>query len=120
MLEAFKNFILRKWTFSDYFLIFGLVVATLVQFFTDPDAGVIQLAFGAGVVAKMSALPAIVYGVAALWLSRRALFDYLNLKSLAVKAGESSIGAALMHVAVALTAISISIVVVGLLGYFGK
>lgn len=118
MFGAIKAFFTRKWNFSDYFLIIGLIVATVVLFGTDPDAGLIQLTFGAGVVAKLSSLPATIFGVAALWISRRALFDYLNLKELAEKAKESPTGAGLVTLSVALTCIALSVVIVGLAGYF--
>lgn len=118
MFSAIKDFFTRKWTFSDYFLVIGIIVASMVLFATDPGAGLIQLTFGADIVSKMSAIPATIYGVAALWISRKALFDYLNLKQLATRANESSIGAAILHLSVAVTTVALALTIIGLIGYF--
>lgn len=116
--KAIKAFFKRHWRFSDYFLIIGLAVALAVLFGTDPDAGLIQLSFGADVVSKLSAIPASIFGVAALWISSRALYDYLDKKELAKKAAETPQGAGLVMIAVALTQIALAIIIVSLIGIF--
>ena len=118
MLSAITAFFKRKWTFSDYFIVVGTIVALAVLFGTDPAAGLIQLAFGADVVARLSTLPTMVFGVGMLWLSTRALHDYLDMKKLAEKASETAQGAALVHVSVSISRVALAIVFIGLIGYF--
>lgn len=118
MLSALKAFFTGKSPFSNYFMVVGTLIALAALFGTDPDAGLVQLAFGADVVAKLSSLPATVFGVAMLWLSGKALHDYLNMKQVAEKAMETSQGAGLLYLAVALSRIAVAIVIVGLSAHF--
>lgn len=117
MFTYIKAFLAKR-TFSSYYIVIGLLVALAVVFGTDPDAGLIQLTFGADVVSKLSAIPASIFGVAALWISSRALYDYLDKKDLAKKAAETSQGAGMVMIAVALTQIALAIIIVNLIGIF--
>lgn len=77
----------------------------LFNYFTDPNGGALTATWLAGLATP----------VVAVWfsyLTRHALFDYLDMEELWEKAKESSIGAAI-------TFAGICIVVFGLLGLFG-
>lgn len=99
-------------------MVIGTLIALAVVFGTDPDAGIIQLTFGADVMRKLSAVPASIFGVGVLWISTKALYDYLNPEQLTKKASETPEGAGLALIGLGLGRIAIAIVVVGLIFVF--
>ena len=78
----------------------------------DPDAGLIQqLSFGAGTLAMvLIAVRSILY-IALLHVSRKALFDYLDLEEFFVEAkkGNSAAGLAIIGVGITLVAVALLI-----------
>lgn len=94
-----------------YMLVFS-ILTIVAMFLTDPDSGLVQnLPFGAGGIATLLILLKSVLYVTMLHLSRRALFDYLDLEEYFLKAKETPEGAgkALQGVAIAMVAIAIVI-----------
>lgn len=89
----------------------GSFLTILLWLLTDPDSGFIEnLPFGASTVATIAILLKSVWYVAFLHLSRRALLDYLDLKSYFDKAMQTSEGAGRALVAVAIMMVAISVV----------
>lgn len=96
------------------YLYMGLfsVLTLLALFVTSPDEGFIQeLPFGAGLIATVTQLLKVVIYVTMLHLSRRALFDYIDLEVYFNKAKESEIGAGLALVAVSLATLALAIII---------
>lgn len=90
----------------NYLLVVGSLLVLLYTYFADPEGGPMIM----GLLDKLT-VPII-----AVWfahLSRKALFDYLDMGELWRKAKESSIGAAI-------TFLAICLVLFGLLGLFGN
>jgi len=81
----------------------ALVIGSLLL--TDPDNGAMTMAF----------LQQLVTPIIAVWfayVARKALFDYLDMEELFIKAKETAVGSAI-------TFLAICIVFFGLLGLFG-
>jgi hypothetical protein len=90
----------------NYFLVGGSILVLLFSYFSDPNGGALTAAW----------LGNLVMPVVAVWfsyLTRVALFDYLDMEELYLKARSSAVGAGL-------TFIGVCIVVFGLLGLFGS
>ena len=90
----------------NYFLVGGSILVLLFSFLTDPNGGAITAAWLGNL-----AMP-----IVAVWfsyLTRVALFDYLDMEELYTKAKGSAAGAGLSF-------IGVCIVVFGLLGLFGS
>lgn len=109
---------MKKLTFRHYFMVFGTLIALLSLFGTAPGLGLLSLTFGADVLAKLSSLPAFVFGVGIIFISLKALFDYSNGKAMYEKAMETSIGAGLAMVAKALTAVAVALATMALIATF--
>lgn len=92
--------------FRNVFLFGGSALVVGVLLLTDPDGGIATGLFGLGMVTALIA-------VAFSHLARRALFDYLDLGEYARRAKETPVGAGLVFLGVCL-------VIVGLLGLFGR
>ena len=89
----------------NYLLVGGSILVLLFSFFTDPNGGALTAAW----------LGNLVMPVVAVWfsyLTRIALFDYLDMEEIFHKARETATGAGL-------TFVGICLVVFGLLGLFG-
>lgn len=89
----------------NYFLVGGSILVLLFSYFSDPNGGALTAAW----------LGNLVMPVVAVWfsyLTRIALFDYLDMEEVYEKAKENATGAGL-------TFIGVCIVVFGLLGLFG-
>lgn len=92
------------------------ILALLTAFLVDPDLGFIQeLSYGAGFVATISHLTKITILIAMLHLSRRALFDYLDLEEYFLKAKETPEGAAQALISIGLWAIAIATLIAAVL-----
>ena len=105
-------------TFRHYFTVIGMIIALAALFGTDPDVGLIKLPFGADVIAKLSTLPAAVFGVFLLYIGTKALYDYINMGKVVERACQNPTGAGLVTVAVSLSRIAIAIVIIGIIDVF--
>lgn len=94
---------LRK---RNYFLVGGSFVVLLFNYLTDPNGGALTVTW-------LAQLASPVVAVWFAYLARVALFDYLDLEELYLKAKETAIGSAVIFLAVC-------VVVFGLLGLFGN
>ncbi len=98
--------------FRHTFITLGGLLVTLCWFLTDPDVGIVQsLTVGASTIATILILLKTVLYVGMLHISRRALIDYIDLKVYFIKALESSTGAGLATIAIAMIMLSISLVI---------
>ena len=96
------------------YLYMGLfsILALLSLFVTDPDSKLVTaLPIAAGFVATIVLLVSAVLYVTLLHLSRRAMFDYVDLSVFFTKAMETSTGAGLALIGVGLSSVAISIVI---------
>lgn len=95
--------------FRYVYMFVGSLVVLFALFSADPEVGILsQLPFGAPLVSSLLKLAQIVFYVTVLHLSRRALFDYVDLSDFFAKALETSEGAgrALVAIAIAMLAIA--------------
>ena len=98
--------------FRYLFMGFFSILAMLLLFVTDPDSKLITaLPIAAGFVATIVLLVSAVLYVTLLHLSRRAMFDYVDLSVFFTKAMETSTGAGLALIGVGLSSVAISIVI---------
>jgi hypothetical protein len=105
MIEKLRSRI-KKPRHRTVLLIGGSILALSYQYFTDPNGGALTAALVGQLVTP----------IIAVWfafLSRKALFDYLDVEELYNKAKESAVGAGLIYLGVA-------VVMFGLLGLFGN
>ena len=96
------------------YLFMGLfgALALLLLFVTDPDSKLVTaLPIAAGFVATIVLLISAVLYVTLLHLSRRAMFDYVDLSVFFTRAMETSTGAGLALIGVGLSSVAISIVI---------
>lgn len=94
-----------------YMVIFSVAVM-LGMFLTDPDLGIIQnLHYGAGLVATISMTSLAVIYVTMIHISRRALFDYIDMEDLYKKASETPNGAGMVFLGISLAMVSLAIVI---------
>jgi hypothetical protein len=92
--------------FRNIVLGLGSVLTLMSLFYSDPNGGAMTVT-----MLQYLAIGFIAVGFA--HLTRKALFDYLNMKELYEKAKESAVGSAIVFAGVC-------IVVFGLLGLFGN
>lgn len=95
----------KYFRFRNVILIGGTLLILLFMFLSDPNGGALTT-----VLAAQLATPVI-----AVWfahLARKALFDYIDMKELYVKAKESAVGAAIAFA-------SMCLIIFALLGLFG-
>lgn len=90
----------------NYYLVGGSLLVLLFLFFSDPNGGAMTAVF---VGQLMTPVLAVWFS----YLARTALFDYLDMEELYLKAKESATGSGMVF-------IGICIVVFGLLGLFGS
>lgn len=94
-----------------YMLIFSILVI-LALIGTDPDSGFIQsLPFGAGALSYVALLLPAVLFVTLIHISRRGLFDYIDLSEVVKKAMENSTGAGLVFLGVCVAMLAISVAI---------
>ena len=100
--------------FRHVYMAFFSVLVILATFLVDPDNGFIQnLPIGAGTLAALLVMVRAVIYVTLLHVSRKALFDYLDLEVLfkeAVEKGNVAAANAIIGVAIAMVAIALLIV----------
>jgi hypothetical protein len=91
---------------------FSSVLVLLLLFVTDPDSKLLTaLPIAAGFVATIVLLVSAVLYVTMLHLSRRAMFDYVDLSVFFSKAMETPTGAGLALIGVGLSSVAISLVI---------
>ena len=91
---------------------FSSVLVLLLLFVTDPDSKLLTaLPIAAGFVATIVLLVSAILYVTMLHLSRRAMFDYVDLSVFFSKAMETSTGAGLALIGVGLSSVAISLVI---------
>lgn len=97
--------------FRYIFMVLGSLLTLAALLLSDPDSGIIQnLPIGGGTVAMIIILSTSTLYVAMLYLSRKAILDYVDLREFfktALRspegAGSAIIGVGLMMVALAIT-----------------
>ena len=102
--------------FRTAFSLLGFILVTALWLLTDPDLGLVtQLSFGAGLIATLVLLSKGILGPSLLYLTRKAMFDYkvADMEELGKKAAESSVGAGLYAIAIALMCLAFSVVIIG-------
>jgi hypothetical protein len=98
--------------FRHAYMTLGSFLVILLWLLTDPDNNIVQhLPFGASTVATLLILLKSVLYVTVLHLSRKALMDYLDLKTVFDRAMQSSEGAGRVFMGVGLVFVAISIVI---------
>lgn len=96
-----------------WYLFVGSLVVLAIVFMSDPSVGLItQLPFGSGTLGLIVNLVISVWFVVFLHLSRKWLFDYIDLEEFFKKSMESSEGAGMALISVALSTIAIALVVI--------
>lgn len=101
-----------KIRFRHLYMGIGGVVFALLYLLTDPSLGLIEdLPFGAGVVAEFVILLKVLLYVALLHLSRRALFDYVDLQTFIRKAAETPEGAGRVVMSIGLFVVAIAVLI---------
>jgi hypothetical protein len=90
----------------------GSLVVLAIWMLTDPDLGIINnLPFGASTLATLViTIKAVIY-VALLHLSRKALFDYIDMEYVFKKAMNTSGGAGYVAVAMGIVCLAVSILI---------
>lgn len=97
---------MKIFSFRNNILVGGSLLVMLFMFWSDPNGGALTTTFAAQLATPLLA-------VLFAHLARKALFDYIDLKEVYLKAKESSLGAAI-------TFASICLLLFALLGLFGN
>lgn len=98
--------------FRSIYIIGGGLFSLLLWLITDPDTGIVQnMKIGASTLMTITILLKSVLYVIMLHLSRKALFDYLDLSAIIDKAKQSSEGAGMVAIAIGLIMIAIALVI---------
>ncbi len=98
--------------FRNIFMIEGAILTSLILIITDPSARLItDLRYGTELTTVISSLVVAHFFIALLHFARKALFDYLNLEELFLKAKETSEGAGFALIGIGLFSISIALVI---------
>lgn len=97
-----RKYIPRK---RNLFLIGGSIIALLFSYLIDPNGGAMTIVF-----LQQISLPIVAVWFA--YVARHALFDYIDMEDLYIKAKESAVGSAV-------TFLGLCVLMYGLLGLFG-
>jgi hypothetical protein len=109
MADVKNGFRLR---FRHGYMTIGSFLVILLWLFTDPDNNIIShLPFGASTVATIAILLKSILYVTVLHLSRKALMDYLDLKTVFEKAMQTSEGAGQVFIGVGLVFLAIAVTI---------
>src|ERR1700752_1698042 len=96
--------------FRHTYMLIGGILVVILYILTDPNTGFIEdLPFGASTIILISTLLKSIWYIGMLHMSRRALLDYLDLKTLIARAEESPEGSGYAIIGVGLIMIAISI-----------
>lgn len=103
---------MNKLRFRHAYTILGNLLVIALWLLTDPDTGLItNLPFGASTIATLVILLKSTLYITLLHVSRKALWDYLDLERLYTKAVQTPEGAGYATISVALSLIAIAIVI---------
>jgi hypothetical protein len=98
--------------FRHGFMAIGSILVIALWLLTDPDNDIVShLPFGASTIATLLILLKSVLYVTVLHLSRKALMDYLDLKTVMDKAMQTSEGAGQVFIGVGLVFIAIALTI---------
>jgi hypothetical protein len=98
--------------FRNVYMGLGSSLVIFIWLLSDPDTGILQsLPMGASTIATLIISLKTVLYVAILHISRKALVDYLDLKSVFEKAVATSQGAGYVAIAIGLFNVAIAIVI---------
>lgn len=98
--------------FRHVYIVILSIFTLLLLVATDPDSGLIQhLPFGASALATLTVLSVAVLFVSLLHVSRKGLFDYIDMGDLADKARQESTGAGLVFMGICIAMLAIAIVI---------
>ena len=104
---------LPKFRFRYVYMVLFTILSLALLLFTDPDAGLIQkLGWGAGFVATLALLTKIVIYITMQHVSRKALFDYVDLQPFFEEARKTPLSASIALVAMGLFVLSITLIIV--------
>lgn len=102
-----------KIPFRKIYMLFGSILTLAFWFLISPEnAFITELPFGATVIVLVAALLKAVLFVTFLHISRKALFDYINMGEIYRKCLEDPQGAGLFAIAVSLAMVAIAICVI--------
>ena len=102
--------ILKEMRFRHVYMGLGSLFVILAWVLTDPDIGYIdELPVGSSTIATLIILLKSILYVGVLHVSRKALFDYLDLGTVIQKAMTTSTGSGYVAIAIGLAMIAISI-----------
>lgn len=106
-----------KLRFRYVYMIFGSLLILGALFVASPDHTFLsELPYGAGFIATIVLMLRAVLYVAILHYSRKALFDYIDLEELYLKAKTEPLAAAVAMVAIAISLIAVSLLIVSAVG----
>ena len=98
--------------FRHVYMVLMTILVLAALFFTSPENGFItELPFGSGFIATIVLLLKAVINVSLLHISRKALFDYVDLEVFFVKSRETPEGSGMALVAIGLAMISVAILI---------
>lgn len=98
--------------FRHIFMGIGSVLVIALLFMSDPSVGFLaKLPIGSGTLGLLLGLVVSILYIALLHVSRKGLFDYLDLEKFFLKAYETPQGAGLALIAVAVAMVSIAIAI---------
>jgi hypothetical protein len=102
----------KKWTARNHYMVTGVIFVMLLQFITDPDLfPANSLPFGGSTLGMLILLSKVILGVTLLHVSRKALIDYVDFKSVYLKCKETPEGSGLFAIAVGLITIALAILI---------
>lgn len=102
--------------FRHTYMLIGSIFVVILFLITDPESKLIEnMPFGASTVVMITWLLRTIWCVGILHLSRRALLDYLDLRTLLIKAEQTPEGAGRAMQAVGMIMIAVSIIILGIL-----
>lgn len=98
--------------FRHVYTIVGSILVLAFWTVIDPDLGLItSMSYGASTVASLAILAKAVLYITLLHYSRKALFDYIDLREYFIEAKKTSAGAGIALVATSIFTLAIAIVI---------
>jgi hypothetical protein len=98
--------------FRHYYMGVGSLLVLAIWMLTDPDLGIINsLPFGGSTLATIVITLKVVIYVAVMHLSRKALFDYINMERVFKKAITTADGSGKIAIAMSVVCLAISILI---------
>lgn len=98
--------------FRHYYMGVGSLLVLAIWMLTDPDLGILgKLPFGASTLATFIVTLKVVVYVAILHLSRKALFDYIDMERVFKKAITTADGSGKIAIAMSVVCLAISVLI---------